>query len=53
MSDYIINDEWIHDFMVSIEELTEKAERFAIERGGRSPRCARQFISALETSLSL
>ena len=21
MSDYIINDEWIHDFMVSIEEL--------------------------------
>ncbi len=39
--------------MVGIDELTEKAERFAIERGGRSPRCARQFISALETSLSL
>ena len=39
--------------MVGIDELTEKAERFAIERGGRSPRCARQFISALETSFSL
>ena len=38
--------------MAGIDELTEKAERFAIERGGRSPRCARQFISALETELN-
>lgn len=36
---------------VSIEELTNGAERFAIQRGGRSPRCARQFIAALETDL--
>ncbi len=39
--------------MISIDDLTAKAERFAIERGGRSPRCARQFISALETEMEL
>ncbi len=38
---------------IGIEELTRGAERFAIERGGRSPRCARQYISALETELRL
>ncbi len=34
---------------ISIEALTAGAERYAIERGGRSPRCARQYIAALET----
>lgn len=38
---------------IGIEELTAEAEKFAIERGGRSPRCARQFISALEARLEL
>ncbi len=33
---------------VSIDDLTAGAESFAIERGGRSPRCARQYIAALE-----
>ncbi len=39
--------------LISIDELTSGAESFAIERGGRSPRCARQYISALEAKLSL
>lgn len=39
--------------MISIDELTSEAEKFAISRGGRSPRCARQFISALETRSKL
>ena len=29
------------------EELTARAERFALERGGRSARCARQFVESL------
>lgn len=29
------------------EELFVKAERWALERGGRSPRCARQFVDSL------
>ncbi len=32
-------------------ELAREAEAFAIQRGGRSPRCARQFISITEASL--
>lgn len=39
--------------LIGIDELTSGAESFAIERGGRSPRCARQYISALEAKLSL
>ena len=39
--------------MIGIDELTSEAEKFAITRGGRSPRCARQFISALESRLEL
>lgn len=29
------------------EELALKAERFALSRGGRSPRCAKQFVESL------
>lgn len=29
------------------EELAAKAERFALSRGGRSPRCAKQFVESL------
>ena len=32
------------------EELLAQAESFAISRGGRSPRCARQFIAAHEAA---
>ena len=32
---------------ISLEELTEGAERFALARGGRSPRCAKQYIESL------
>lgn len=38
---------------ISIEALTNGAERFAIERGGRSPRCARQYIASVETLTDL
>ena len=37
---------------VGIEELTKGAERFAIERGGRSPRCAKQYISSLKAEIN-
>ena len=37
---------------ISIDDLTNGAERFAIERGGRSPRCARQYIASVEASLN-
>ena len=36
---------------VSIEELERGAERWALERSGRSPRCARQYISVTEARL--
>lgn len=36
---------------MSIEELEKGAEQWAIERGGRSPRCARQFISITEARM--
>lgn len=32
---------------MDIEELEKGAERFALERGGRSPRCAKQYIESL------
>lgn len=32
---------------LSADELAKKAERFALERGGRSPRCAKQFVESL------
>lgn len=32
---------------LSDEELAAKAERFALSRGGRSPRCAKQFVESL------
>ena len=32
-------------------ELEAGAERWATERGGRSPRCARQFIRAAEAKI--
>lgn len=38
---------------IGMNELASGAESFAIERGGRSPRCARQYISALEAKFSL
>lgn len=38
---------------IGIDELHTGAERYAIERGGRSPRCARQYISSLENDLIL
>lgn len=34
---------------VDLEELCEKAERWATRRGGRSPRCAKQFIDHVES----
>lgn len=36
---------------ISIEELEKGAETWAIERGGRSPRCARQYISITEARM--
>lgn len=33
------------------EELSARAERFALERGGRSARCARQFAESLAAAL--
>ena len=32
---------------LSEQELALKAERFALSRGGRSPRCAKQFVKSL------
>lgn len=32
---------------MDVEELEKGAERFALERGGRSPRCAKQYIESL------
>lgn len=36
---------------ISMEELEKGAEQWAIQRGGRSPRCARQYISITEARL--
>lgn len=36
---------------VSMDELVSDAEQWAIARGGRSPRCARQFIAVTEAKL--
>lgn len=36
------------DFDVDIEKLKFAAERWATQRGGRSPRCAKQFIDYVE-----
>lgn len=36
---------------ISIEELERGAEQWAVERGGRSPRCARQYISVTEARM--
>ena len=33
------------------EALVREAEKWALLRGGRSPRCARQFIAALEAGI--
>ncbi len=38
---------------VDRDKLLYEAERFAISRGGRSPRCAIQFIAALEAEQTL
>lgn len=38
---------------ISIDDLIKGAEQYAIERGGRSPRCARQYISSLEAKFRL
>ena len=35
--------------VINIEELDLRAERYAIERGGRSPRVARQFVESLKS----
>ena len=32
---------------LSDKELAEGAERFALAKGGRSPRCAKQYVEAL------
>ena len=32
---------------MDVTELEKGAERFALERGGRSPRCAKQYIESL------
>ncbi len=37
---------------ISVEELEKGAERWAIQRGGRSPRCAVQYISSVEADLA-
>lgn len=34
---------------VDLQELCDKAERWATRRGGRSPRCAKQFIDHVES----
>ena len=39
--------------MIGVDQLTQEAEQFAITRGGRSPRCAKQFIASLKTKIRL
>ncbi len=36
---------------IGVDQLEKEAERWAIRRGGRSPRCAKQFISAKQANL--
>ncbi|MCH5301121.1 MAG: ATP-binding protein [Ruminococcus sp.] len=36
-----------NNIKLSEQELALKAERFALSRGGRSPRCAKQFVESL------
>lgn len=38
---------------VSPEELREKGEQYALERGGRSPRVAKQFLDQLQARMSM
>lgn len=38
---------------IGIDELTSGAEGYAISRGGRSPRCARQYIASVEAQYRL
>ena len=33
---------------IDIETLENEAEQWALERGGRSPRCAKQFVAIAE-----
>lgn len=37
----------------SLPELEKGAEQWALQRGGRSPRCARQYINACEAKIKL
>lgn len=50
---YKILDEMAEDrkLKISAEELHEKAEQHALERGGRSPRIAKQFMDYVQTRL--
>ena len=36
-----------------IDQLKQGAEQWAIARGGRSPRCARQFMNSAEAKIKL
>ena len=37
-----------YNLSMPIEEVKKKAETFALERGGRSPRAAKQFIEMIK-----
>ena len=41
------------DIEIDDSELTQAAERFALKRGGRSPRIARQFVDWLNVRIEL
>ena len=41
------------DIEIDDSELTQAAERFALKRGGRSPRIARQFVDWLNARIEL
>ena len=42
---------FLHGLEGYLPELETGAERWALERGGRSPRCAQQYISAAEAKI--
>ena len=40
-----------HGLNIPDEQLAAEAEKWAIQKGGRSPRCAKQFVAMLETGM--
>ena len=51
--DIVLSLAFARGIAIDEDKLISRAEAFAVSRGGRSPRCARQFISSLEAELCL